>query len=138
VLEMPDQSSLPGKRRAPASLPAADEGIEEPVRPESASEPKPNGTPAPKPEAVAEVEPAATPEAPATPAPATSEAPKSSNRRHNGAKVPARPATATRKAGEPRRRATLVAAGATSGSQATAEHESSPEAGQEATAGPEA
>ncbi len=154
VLEMPDQSSLPGKRRAAPSLPPADEGIEEPVRPESTStakrdetsatrEPTPEPTPepapepAPKPEKVEEAETDATPEASATPAPANSEAPKTSNRRPDGAKGPAKTA-ATHKAGEPRRRATLLAAGETSGSQATAEHESSAEADREATPGPEA
>jgi hypothetical protein len=133
VLEMPDQASLPGKRRAAPSLPSADEGIEEPLRPESTSAAKPDEAPAtpelaPKPETVAEHGPDAKAEASATPAaPAISDA-----------KSLQKNATATRKAGEPRRRASLVVAGERSRPEPTTGHESSPEADREATPGPEA
>lgn len=144
VLEMPDQSSLPGKRRSAPSLPPADEGIEELVRPESTGAAKPDAAPAtpepaPRQEAVAEPEAAAAAEVSTrSEAPANSEEPKTTNLRPNGTKAAAKTAGATRKASEPRKRATLVAAGETSGPQATAEDESSPEADREATPGPEA
>lgn len=144
VLEMPDQSSLPGKRRAAPSLPSADEGIEEAVRSKPAAADQPPAAPlTSEPElqkvTVAEPEPVASAVASARPAAeAKGEAPKNSHRRSSIPKVPATTPGATRKAAEPRRRATLVAAGETTGSHATAEHEGSPDADREAAAGPEA